>query len=123
MTSPFSGDDAGSARRISSRYMFETRIQICVHKDNQKTIVGGWTRDLSESGLRAYVAQALVLGELVTLDIPVPSSDRQVIQARVVRTLGTDYGFQFTSLSAEQRASIRAMLKGRSAIPYHSAGL
>ncbi len=79
-------------------------------------------RNLSESGLRAFVAEALTLGESVMLEIPPPDSDKQVIPAKVVRALGTEYGFQFTALSAEQRTRIRATLKGQQAIPYRGTG-
>jgi len=76
-------------------------------------------RDLSESGLGAYVADALFLGEFVTLEIPMPDSQKQIIPAQVVRTVGTEYGFQFTALSPEQRGRIRATLDTRPAIPFH----
>jgi hypothetical protein len=42
-----------------------------------------------------------------------------VIPAKVVRALGTEYGFQLTALSAEQRQRIQAVLEGRPVIPYH----
>jgi hypothetical protein len=119
MATPFSDDDAGSGDRMSPRHLFETRIRIRLQGDSQRLTVQGWSRDLSESGLGAFVAQALVLGELVTLEIPLPDSDKQVIPAKVARVLGTEYGFQFTALSAEQRTRIRATLKGHPAIPYH----
>ena len=80
------------------------------------------SRDLSESGVGAFVAEALILSESVTLEIPQPDCDKQVIPAKVVRALGTEYGFQFTALSAEQRRQIRAALKERPAIPLHGAG-
>jgi len=70
----------------------------------------------------AFVAQGLVLGEFVSLEIPLPDSDRQVIPAKVARNLRTEYGFQFTALSAEQRTRIRATQKGQPAIPYHGTG-
>ena len=119
MATPFSDDDAGSGDRMSPRHLFETRIRIRLQRDSQRLTLQGWSRDLSESGLGAFVAQALVLGELVTLEIPLPDSDKQVIPAKVARVLGTEYGFQFTALSAEQRTRIRATLKGHPAIPYH----
>jgi len=53
--------------------------------------------------------------------MPLPESDKLVIPAKVVRALGTDYGFQFTALSAEQRTLIRAMLKGQPVIPHSGA--
>jgi len=122
MTTPFPGEATGSADRISPRHVLETRIRIRLQRDSQRLTLQGWARDLSESGLGAFVAQALVLGELVTLEIPLPNSDKQVIPAKVARALGTEYGFQFTALSPEQRARVRAALKGQPAIPYHDTG-
>jgi len=102
--------------------VFETRIQILLQRDSAKLGLQGWVRNLSESGLGAFVAEALIVGESVTLEIPLPDCDKQVVPAKVVRAMGTEYGFQFTALSAEQRRQIRATLQGRPAIPYHGAG-
>jgi len=63
------------------------------------------------------VAEPLTLGESVTLEIPLPDAEKQVIPAKVVRALGTEYGFQFTALSAEQRIQIRLILNKRPPIP------
>jgi hypothetical protein len=76
----------------------------------------------AKAGWGAFVAEGLILGESVTLEIPLPDCDKQVIPAKVVRALGTEYGFQFTALSAEQRRQIRTALKERPVIPYHGAG-
>ena len=99
--------------------MFEARIQIRLQRDNRRLNLQGWARNLSESGLGAFVAEALTVGESVTIEIPLPDSDKQVIPAKVVRSLGTEYGFQFTALSAEQRQQIQATLKERPAISYY----
>jgi hypothetical protein len=122
MKTPFPDDVTGSAGRISSRHVFEARIQIRLQRDGRRLNLQGWARDLSESGLGAFVAETLLLGELVTLEIPLPDSDKQVIPARVSRALGTAYGFQFTALSAAQRQQILAALKGQPVVPYHGAG-
>lgn len=122
MASSFSDDFTNPPNRISPRHVFEARIQIRLHRDDKKLTVQAWARDMSESGLSAFVADALIAGETVTLEVPLPGSDPQVIPARVSRTLGTEYGFQFTALSAEQRRQIREALKGRPAIPYHGEG-
>jgi PilZ domain len=122
MATPSSDDVRGSADRISPRHAFETRIWIRLQRDGEKLSLQGWSRDLSESGVGAFVAEALILSESVTLEIPLPDCDKQVIPAKVVRALGTEYGFQFTALSAEQRRQIRAALKERPAIPRHGAG-
>ena len=82
----------------------------------------GWARDLSESGLRAFVADPLEKGETVVFEIPLADTDKQVIPAKVVRALGTDYGFEFTALSAEQRRHIQAALNKCPALPRPQAG-
>jgi len=102
--------------------VFEARIQILLQRDSTKRSLQGWVRNLSESGLGAFVAEALTLGESVTLEIRLPDCDKQVIPAKVVRALGTEYGLQFTALSADQRRQIRATLKERPTIPYYGAG-
>lgn len=103
----------GSVDRITPRYTFEARIRICVQRDSQNLAMEGWARDLSETGLSAFVARGLDEGELVTLEIPLPPSRRLSIPAKVVGCLGTQYDFQFTALSPDQRANIRDAVKDR----------
>ena len=97
-------DCMNSDNRIAARYVFESRILIRICRGSQNLAAQGWARDLSESGLGAFVAENLVIGELVTLQIPLGASGKEVIAAKVSRQVGTQYGFQFTALSAEQRA-------------------
>ena len=117
MKTPFPDEVTGPVDSISPRHAFEARVRIRLQRGSQKLSLQGWVRNLSESGLGAFVAEALVLGELVTLELPLPDSSKQVIPAQVVRALGTEYGFQFTALSAEQRQQIRAALQDRPATP------
>jgi hypothetical protein len=118
MTDSLSGDSISSLDKISPRHVFEARIQIRLQRDSYKLRLPGWARNLSESGLGAFVAEGLVLGESASLEIPMPHCENQVIPAKVVRALGTEYGFQFTALSAEQREHIRTTLKERPELPY-----
>jgi hypothetical protein len=108
------------ADRIASRHVFERRIWIQLDRGSEKIAVQGWTRDLSESGLSAFVARGPVFGELVTLEVPLSENRKDVIPAKVVRTLGTECGFQFTALSAEQRKRIQAVLQEHSELPRRS---
>jgi hypothetical protein len=119
MTTPFSDEKQNPAGRISPRHVFETRIRIRVQRNSQNLTLQGWTRNLSEGGLNAFVAHTLALGESVVLEIRLSDSDKHALPAQVTRALGTEYGFQFTALSVEQRLQIRATLKGRPAIPYN----
>ena len=83
----------------------------------------GWVRDLSESGLRAFVADPLLPGESVTFALALSDSVNQVIPAKVMRALGTDYGFQFTALSTEQRLQIQATLREAPELPRPRGGI
>jgi len=69
----------------------------------------GWVRDLSESGLGAFVAEPLVVGETVSLLLSLPTFGKEEIPTRVALQLGTQWGFQFTALSHEQRAAMQAL--------------
>ena len=107
-----------SDNRIAARYVFESRIVIRLRRGMQNFAVPGWARDLSESGVGAFVAENLVIGELVAIQMQLGVSEKEVIAARVVRQVGTQYGFQFMSLSSEQRLGIQGAVKGQTAIPY-----
>ena len=97
--------------RISTRHAFEKRIRIRLRRSGQELTTEGWTRNLSEGGVNAFVAQSLNKGELVTLEIPLQDETTHSIPAQVARTMGTEYGFQFTALSGEQRSQILIILK------------
>ena len=73
--------------------------------------------------MRAFVADSLLPGESVTFEIPLSDAGNQVIPAKVMRALGTDYGFQFTALSAEQRNQIQAALRESPELPRPQAGI
>jgi hypothetical protein len=96
---------------IAPRRRFEARVSISVQRGQQQLNLQGWVRDLSESGLRAFVADSLLPGESVIFEIPLSDTANHVIPAKVMRALGTDYGFQFTALSSEQRNQIQQTLR------------
>ena len=63
--------------RIAAHYVFEARISIRFCRGSQKFATQGSARDLSESGLGAFVAENLVMGELGTLQIPIGVSGKK----------------------------------------------
>jgi len=103
--------------RIAPRHVFERWVWIHRGSDGKQGSLQAWSRDLSETGLAAFSAQALALGELVILEIRLPNGEPLKIPAKVARSLGTEYGFQFTALSSEQRNEIRAGLRGTPLVP------
>jgi hypothetical protein len=78
------------SKRISPRYIFEARFRISVQRNAKNLVFEGRARDISESGLGAFVGQALSSGELVTLTIPVPGLEKAPLRAKVSRALGTE---------------------------------
>ena len=111
MATNISDNQGVAENRIAPRHAFDTRIRICLQRGGEDLTLRGWVRDLSESGLRAFVAQDLRLGELVTIYLPLGEADKLSLLAKVVRKVGTEHGFQFTSLSVEQRVRIRVALQ------------
>ena len=108
---------------ISPRHHFEARVSICVQRGQHELSLHGWVRDLSESGLRAFVADPLLPGESVTFELALSDGVNHVIPAKVMRALGTDYGFQFTALSSEQRQQIQATLREAPELPRPQSGV
>jgi len=56
---------ASPAHEISPRHRFEARIDIRLRRGGRELYLQGWARDLSENGLRAFVADPLEKDELV----------------------------------------------------------
>lgn len=113
--------------RITPRYVFEARIRIRAQRASQDLATEGWARDISETGISAFVAQGLIIGELVTVEIPLASSRWHSIPAKVARCIGTQYGFQFMALSPDQRENIRLAVRDHPEIgaygrPVHAKG-
>jgi hypothetical protein len=108
------------ARRIVPRYPFEARFKIRIDRPKGPLETEGWARDLSESGLCAFVATQIKLGEFATLRIPLGHARELVLPAKVTRIVGTEYGFQFTALSAEQRDQILGAVADKTPIPYQA---
>ena len=112
-----SSSSQGASPRICPRYVFEERIQIRLRRENHEVVVGGWTRDISESGIGAFVAEELVQGEQVEIEVPFGKHSKAIFQARVSRTLGTQYGLVFTTMSPEQRGQIQMAVAGKAPLP------
>lgn len=108
-----SPEDRHVTVRIAPRYQFEARIAIRTESGDTSE---GWARDISESGLGAFVAREIGVGGQVVLIFRLTDSVRLVLPAQVVSAEGTRYGFRFTALSAEQRVELQSALRNRSEI-------
>ena len=116
MSPMFDKSDADPSR-ISPRFKFETRFRLRIQRKGEDLTVGGWARDISESGIGAFVAEELTPGEVVDLEVPFPGNVTLSIRACVSRNLGTQYGLMFTALSLEQRRHIQDAMRGKNPLP------
>jgi hypothetical protein len=115
---PTESSARAKANRIVPRYPFEARFKIRIERPEGPLETEGWARDISESGVGAFVATPIDLGESATLRIPLGTNLELVIPATVTRMVGTQCGFQFTALSGRQRAQIQRAIAGKKPIPY-----
>ena len=113
-------DQQSGVKRIVPRYPFEARFKIQIARPQGPLATEGWARDISESGIGAFVATPLEMGESATLLVPLAKGVELVVPAKVTRILGTQYGFQFQALSAQQRDQILRAVAGKKAMHYQA---
>ena len=98
-------------RRKSPRFLMDARLKVTM-KSNPKKQVFGRTRDISETGLGAVIADPLESGERVILEFPVQFQDRPlVLHAVVCYRRGFHHGFELLAPEAEQSAVIRQICR------------
>lgn len=106
-------------KRISGRYEYRIEFSGVVLRYGKEVPFRGWSRDLSESGMGAYVPLELREGELVNLDLPLDTDAKNLrLAAKVRRAQGSEYGFEFVTLSATQRAAIASAVAHCGDAPY-----
>jgi PilZ domain-containing protein len=109
--------DSLDSKRISPRYAYEARFRISVQRNGKERVFEGRARDISESGMGAFVGQPLHLDEIAMITLPVPGLENASLRAQVSRAVGTEYGFQFLTLSPLQRSCIQILVENRTPIP------
>ncbi len=106
-------------KRISGRFEFRIEFGGIVRRYGKEISFRGWSRDLSESGMGAYVPVELREGEVVDLDLPLESGAPKLrVAAKVRRAQGFEYGLEFVTLSATQRAAITSAVAHCGDAPY-----
>jgi hypothetical protein len=94
--------------RRFSRYRFDVRIQASVFREGLTTSCWGRTSELGQDGIGATLSRELQVGEVVSLEFPVPFPPNLVKVRAVVRySVGLRCGFEFLVLSDEQKLVLR----------------
>lgn len=101
---------AGFASRAhkTRRYRrFPLDARVAVHRSGQARPSHGRSLGISEAGLAALLALELEMGESVSLKFALPGGVHALEVRAVVRNRnGARYGFEFLTLSEEQRSAI-----------------
>jgi hypothetical protein len=98
-------------RRKSPRFFLDARLKVTMMRIPKKQVFGR-TRDISETGLGAVIADPLESGERVMLEFPVEFADRPlVVDAVVCYRRGFHHGFELLVPEAEQMETIRKVCR------------
>jgi hypothetical protein len=98
-------------RRKSPRFLLDARLKVTL-RSNPKKQVFGRTRDISETGLGAVIADPLESGERVILESPLDFADKPlVLHAVVCYRRGFHHGFELLAPEEEQAAKIRQVCR------------
>ena len=88
---------------------FPLDARICLSRPGQRYPLYGRTLGISEAGISALLAADLDPGVTVHLEFALPSHPKPLAVRAIVRNgSGARYGFEFLSLSEEQRQAISA---------------
>lgn len=91
-------------QRRFSRSSFDVRIQVAVFRDGVTTTCWGRTNELSLDGIGATLSGALQVGEVVSLEFPIPLPPHVLKVRAIVRySDGLRCGLQFLVVTAEQK--------------------
>ncbi len=94
--------------RRFSRSRFDARIQVSVFREGLTTTYWGRTSELSVDGIGATLSGQLQVGEVVSLEFPIPVPPHIIKVRAVVRyNDGLRCGFEFLVVSNEQRLLLR----------------
>jgi PilZ domain len=94
--------------RRFSRHRFDARIQVSLFREGEAAAFWGRTSELGQDGIGATLSGELQIGEVVSLEFPIPLPPRLIKLRAVVRySVGLSCGFEFLVVTDEQRLAIR----------------
>ena len=97
-----------ACRRRFERFHFDRRVTARAFREGHAHRFWGRTSDLSESGMSVTFVETLELGEVVTVDVPLPAcSEPLTLSACVKYRSGFFCGLEFLVVNDQQREAIR----------------
>ncbi|MGA2456870.1 MAG: PilZ domain-containing protein [Terriglobales bacterium] len=90
--------------RRFSRYGFDARVHVSVFREGRMTTCWGRTSELGEDGIGATLCAELQIGEVVSLEFPIPVAPHVIkVRAAVRYSEGLHCGFEFLVVTGEQK--------------------
>ena len=94
--------------RGADRRKINMHLKISTTVAGARKLIPGYARDISDSGLAAFIPAQLPLGHLVEIEFSLPRSSQNVIARAVVRTVNKfHYGLEFIALEEAAREQLR----------------
>lgn len=105
--SPGTSPAYGRHRRFP-RHRLDARIQISVFREGVTTSLWGRTSELGQDGVRATLSGELKVGEVVSMEFPIPVPPYFMKVRAIARySEGLRCGFEFLIVTGEQRETLR----------------
>lgn len=106
LAAKLAGPHPANARRFP-RFAVDTRLQVRMFQSGEFQSCWGRSTEFGQDGVGATLTGELQLGEIVSLEIPLPVGSYLLkVRAIVRHRQGLHYGFEFLTLTEPQRAMI-----------------
>jgi PilZ domain-containing protein len=90
------------------RFALDVRLTVNVFREGSVINFWGRSTELGEDGIGGTLTGDLVVGEVVSMEFPLPGSAYPCKLRAIVRFRhGLHYGFEFLTVSAEQRKALK----------------
>ena len=97
----------GKKRRFP-RYAMDVRIQLSVFREGANKSLWGRTNEIGQDGISGTLSEELQVGEVVSMEFPIPVAPYQIKLRAVVRYVrGLRAGFEFLVVTDEVRDTLR----------------
>ncbi len=105
--SPATSPAYGRTRRFT-RHRLDARIQLTVFRDGANNSLWGRTSELGQDGVGATLSAELQVGEVVSMEFPIPVSPYFMKVRGIARYCeGLRCGFEFLIVTEDQRETLR----------------
>ena len=102
-----SGTVSASPRRRYPRYALDVRFTVEAFRDGERTSMWGRSNEIGEDGIGGTLTGQLKPGEVVWLEMSLPRMTIPLrVRALVRYQVGLRHGFEFLTLTTEQRTGL-----------------